>query len=134
MYLKFSIFDETFEFWRKFWFLTKLSSFDENFDFWPKFRFLTKISIFDENFDLSRKFQFLGIFKYLFEIFDTIASKSPNLTGHLLLKRFWSFFWKVIFLENVCATIFFCEMHRLSWNTIKSIKMIKVAENKILPR
>ena len=36
-------FDQNFDFWPKFWFLTKILIFDQNFDFWPKFQFLSKI-------------------------------------------------------------------------------------------
>ena len=56
-FFKISIFDQNFDFWPKFRFLTKISIFDQNFDFWPKFRFSIKISIFDQNFDFWSKFR-----------------------------------------------------------------------------
>jgi len=67
---KISIFDETFDFWPKFRFLTKISIFDQNFDFWPKFRFFTKRSIFDQNFDFWPKFRFLTKISIFDQKFD----------------------------------------------------------------
>ena len=61
-----------FLFWPKIWifdlnlsFSTIFFYFDQNFDFWPQFRFLTKISIFDQNIDFWRKFGFWSKFGFL---------------------------------------------------------------------
>jgi len=37
-----AIFDQNFDFWAKFRFLSKIWIFDQNLDFWPKFGFLSK--------------------------------------------------------------------------------------------
>ena len=74
---KISIFDENFDFWRKFWFwrtfrfLTKLLIFDENFAFCPKFRFLYKISLFVQNLE---NFNFQGVQKCFGEIYKLVQS------------------------------------------------------------
>ena len=53
------IFDKNFDFWQKFWFLTKILIFDKNFDFCPKIWFLTKILIFAQKFDFCPNIWFL---------------------------------------------------------------------------
>ena len=50
------IFDDNFDFWPNFYFLTKTFIFDQNLYFWPKPLFLTKTFIFGQNFDLWAKF------------------------------------------------------------------------------
>ena len=104
---KIPIFDENFDFWRKFRFLTKISIFDENFDFWRKFRFLTKIPIFDENFDFWRKFRFLKtmlLFGRKFSIFDNIFDFWEILR---FFENFFRFFEKTFMEERFLINLIF---------------------------
>ena len=76
------IFDQNFDFWPKFRFLTKIPiftkiaifdlnfDFERNFDYWPKFRSLTKISIFDQNFDFLTKISLLTKISIFDQNFD----------------------------------------------------------------
>ena len=98
---KITMFDENFDFWRKNRFLTKISIFCQNFDFWRKFWFLTKILIFDENFDFWRKFWFLTKILIFDENFPWISSgfiysyfvvnTGPVILEHFFGTLFWIF-------------------------------------------
>ena len=59
--------------------MLKISIFDQNFEFCRKFRCLMKISIFDENFDFSYKFRFLTRkFETKFSTANVFILKGPH--------------------------------------------------------
>ena len=86
-----------FDFWPKFWFLTKILIFDQNFDFWPIFRFLTKISIFDQNFGFWQKLRFfLTKTSFFFDKNFDFWPKFWFLTNISIVDQnldFWPKFW-----------------------------------------
>ena len=68
---------KNFNFRPTFWFLVKIFEynfeldFDQNFDFWVKFRFLTKLSIVDQTFRFLIKMSiFVQKFRFLIKNFD----------------------------------------------------------------
>ena len=112
------VFDQNFNFWPKFQFLTKfwfflkyrfltkvtifaykfdlwpnfflikVSIFDKTFEFWPKFQCSTKVSLFDPNFKLI-----FCIFRFLMR-FSKILFLLLNISAiTILLKNFILFFW-----------------------------------------
>jgi len=83
-----------------FLYLTKITIFDQNFDFWPKFRFLTKISILTRSliFEVRPNFEFWPKFKLKFfpicELFFQFGF------GHLwsLLAKYWPIWFQFLYL------------------------------------
>jgi len=106
---KFKLFFQIFNFWPKFWFLTKISIFYQNFDFWLKlpfwleFQFWNKISIFQHNFDFWTKFRFF-IKISIFELNLDFSSKFRFLTNISIFDRnydFWLKFLKKFSIYNI---------------------------------
>ena len=83
------------------WFLTKVLIFDENFDFWRKFWFLTKVLIFDKNCDFWRTFLFLTIFFDFWPNFLIFDKTILLLTKKSIAHQNFYFWLKIsIFDEN----------------------------------
>jgi len=96
---KHRFFDEIFDFWPNFRFLTKSSIVDQNFYVWPKFLFLTKIFIFFQKFFFLPKFLF---FTKIF-IFDQNFYFLPKflfLTKISIFDQNFYFWPNVLFLEQ----------------------------------
>ena len=92
-----SIFDQNFNFWPEFQFLTEISIFDQNFHFLPKFWFLTEISIFYRNFDFWLKFRFFTEILIFYRNFDFLP-KFRFFTEISIFYRNFDFWPKVRFL------------------------------------
>ena len=60
IFVKISIFGQSFDFWTNFRFLVQLSIFGQSFDFWTNFRLLVKFSIFGQQFDFWVQLSIFG--------------------------------------------------------------------------
>ena len=123
--------------WRKFIFFAKIWIFDETFDFWPKFGFLTNfwqnISIFQHVyfwqkcwffniFILDKRFHFTPKFRWKFGFLTTFFIFDKNSFFFLIFNQIfdiWYFPWKATIMQ-------------WTWNPIQTCFPIYFALSKIL--